>query len=247
MSDSQSSNSSFWVPILVGVLSSLLTIYVQHFFSKKEKVDQLFLDEKKDFVGACDEYLSQYRNWHELMNYYVNVGSGDDKFISEFDSTSARQAYIKWKKDFDFAYGKVFLLSNNEFGPNTLAVSQVLHDSLQIIILADKLTVDQRQSILRNTDNYFFGEWLVKAQQEIFRYNSGERNQKTIADVVAQQQAEMHQKQADDSIDEKVYQEYLNLLEYQRKQDSIENKPHREIQIMNKKELQLWQRHPELF
>lgn len=173
----------FWTGALIAsifsIIGSITTLAIQHIFDKKEKEIQLFIDEKKDFVLACNEYLKQYRDWHELMNYFVYADTTAN-FISEFDNKEqAISKYRKWKKDFDLAYGTIYMLSNNEFGLRTMEVSTVLHIALQKIISKEYDSTSKREAVLKEVDDYFFTKWLQKAQEEIFRYNSGVRYQKS--------------------------------------------------------------------
>lgn len=183
--------NSFWGGLITGaivsILTAVVTISVQHSYNKKEKTLQLYLDEKKDFVLACDQYLKQYRQWHELMNYVVYKDSIKSKGSAEFpDTKSAEQAFRLWKKDLDFSYGKIFLLSDNDFGYKTMEVSTVLHSSLEDLFYT-KYDFKNREKILHDVDAYFFENWLLPAQEEIFRYNTGNRLQKSMNDFINEQ------------------------------------------------------------
>tara|TARA_Y100000813_G_C24052144_1_gene299764 strand:+ start:112 stop:507 length:396 start_codon:yes stop_codon:yes gene_type:complete len=130
MSEKKNKHTQFFLGSLVGfffsILASLITIQWQYKLNLKERQIQLYLDEKKDFVTACENYLTEFRNWYELKNYYT-VNQENRQFISEFDSLSATEEYVKWKKNFDLAYGKIFLLSDNDFRQVTMEVSTILH------------------------------------------------------------------------------------------------------------------------
>lgn len=111
------------IALVASLITGTFTIAAQHYFNNEEKRVQLYLDEKKDFVDACDEYMKQYRQWCELMIYAIQKDSVSSKSTMEFENTlEFTQAYQKWRSDFDLAYGWIFLLSNNEFGFNTISV-----------------------------------------------------------------------------------------------------------------------------
>lgn len=231
MTDEQTAtNSSFWRGALVGflftVLGSILNGYLQHYFSIEEKNSQLFLDEKKDFVGACQEYLTQYRNWFSLMNYYTYQKTKDPAKLMEFDSVSVRPAYTKWRKDFDVAYGKMFLVSDNEFGINTMTVSDSLTKALSSIMEPGRLTTEQKEKVFFITNTYFLQDWLAKAQTEIFRYNTGKRLQKSIAEFQAERQKEAEHQADSTRVDDQMYKEWKKLIRPRLQQDSINGKRH---------------------
>lgn len=222
-------NKGFWTGLVTGSLISIFTaiatIWIQHTFTLKEKTIQLYLDEKKDFVIACDEYLKQYRQWHELMNFVIYQDSIKSLQTSEFQNfNEAIIAYRKWKKDIDFAHGKIFMLSNNEFGFKTLEVSTVLHGSLADIF-ENNYDQTTKQDLLEKVDVYFFENWLTKAQEEIFLFNSGNRKQKTLTDFFVEQQKVYQEQAINDSIDLRLYENLLKVNEYQSKQDSINGRP----------------------
>ncbi len=217
-------NDRFWTGVVTGsiisILTSIITIWIQHTFALKEKTTQLYLDEKKDFVIACDEYLKQYRQWHEIMNfmtYYDTLNSFKTSDFKNFDD--AINAYRQWKKDIDFAHGKIFMLSNNEFGYKTFEVSAVLHSSLSDIIenIYDRTT---KENLLVKIDEYFFENWLNKAKEEIFLFNSGNRKLKSLNEFFEEQQRVYQEQIINDSINKQLYESLLKAYEYQSKQDS---------------------------
>lgn len=163
--------------VIVGAVATslvtILSLFIQHRLSVSERQTQLIIDEKKEFISACNEYLKEYRNWHELMNYFVFHEDSVSFGVRDFQSDSeALLSYIKWKKDFDYAYGKVYLYSNSEFGHSTMLTSTVVHFSIKALIDYD-LEPEMKQSILYYGDRYFFEKWLGPVKKEIFDYNKG--------------------------------------------------------------------------
>ena len=217
--------NNFWAGLIVGFIVSILTSIIQHTFTIKEKTIQLYLDEKKEFTNACDEFLKQYRNWHELMNYFTYEGDTSIvDFLSEFENNEqAIKKYRQWKTDFDYAYSKIFLLSDNEFGTKTMVVSTILHQSLAKMIYSD-LCAEEKRTIISEIDNYFFENWLLKAQEEIFRYNSGDRKQKTITQFLSEQQKQLAENVQNDSLNDVLYEELLTAYEWMRARDSLDRK-----------------------
>lgn len=221
----EKSNSGFWTGLITGsvisILTAVITIWIQHTFTLKEKTIQLYLDEKKDFVVACDEYLKQYRQWHELMNFVTYKDTLKNLKTSEFKNLDeALEAYRQWKKDIDFAHGKIFMLSNNEFGYKTLEVSTILHGSLADVF-ENEYDLTTKQNLLTNIDEYFFENWLNKAQEEIFKFNSGNRKQKALTEFFEEQQKPREKQIINDNIDSHLYENLLKVYEYQTKRDSI--------------------------
>lgn len=218
-------NNRFWTGLVTGsiisILTAIITIYVQHTFTLKEKTTQLYLDEKKDFVVACDEYLKQYWQWHELMNFLTYSDTSSSLKISEFKSFGeAIDVYKQWKKDIDFAHGKIFMLSNNEFGYKTLEVSTVLHGSLSDLI-ENNYDLATKVNLMNKIDAYFFDNWLNKAKEEIFLFNSGNRKQRTLDEYLEEQQKAYQEQVFNDSTDAQLYESLLKVYEHQSKQDSI--------------------------
>ena len=224
--------SRFWLGLIIGsvisTLTTILTISIQHWFILNEKTTQLYLDEKKDFVVACDNYLKQYRQWRELMNYMIySKDSLTNSKKSEFNNLrEATIAYHQWRKDLDFAYGKMFILSDNEFGYKTLEVSTVLHASLADLF-DNNYDITTRQQKLEEVDGYFFESWLSKAQEEIFRYNSGNRKQKSLQEFIEEQRQLNKEQRSNDSLSSQMYQDLMNLYEYQSKHDTTYKLRHR--------------------
>ena len=220
IADAKTSNKLLW--LFMGFVISILTIFIQHIFTKREKTIQLYLDEKKDFLASCDIYVKEYRQWHELMNYFIYYDSTrSDKDLLEFSKYSdAVYAYRAWKKDFDFAYGKIFLLSDNEFGLKTLMVSTVLHSTIDSVIY-NNYSVSQGEKMLQDVETYFFENWLLPAQEEIFRYNSGERKQKSINEFIVEQQQLKRKQIENDSIDKSMYEGLMRIYRHIQKQDSL--------------------------
>ena len=213
---------SFWTGLIAGaiisIITSLITIWVQHSLTIKEKNIQLYLDEKKDFVAACDDYLKQYRQWHELMNYAVYKDTTSE--FTEFRSAKiAAQSYIQWKKDIDFAYGKIFMLSDNEFGTKTLEVSTVLHASLTDL-LENNYSQDIKTNKLKEIDIYFFENWLTEAQKEIFRFNTGERKQKTIKQYIEEKTIET-KNLTKEELDSQEFESLSKAHKYIERKDSL--------------------------
>jgi hypothetical protein len=165
------------IGLIVSVLGNYMLVIFQNSASKKQMKLQHYLNEKETFVDACNEYLNRYRDWHELMNFYVY---GQNETINEFDSINVKDKYINWKREFDLAYGKLLLISDNDFGPITVFVSDRLHSSLSAVINSDTLSNEFKEKILIETDMYFFKTWLQRAKTEIQLYNRGVRNELSL-------------------------------------------------------------------
>jgi hypothetical protein len=165
------------IGLIVSVLGNYMLVIFQNSASKKQMKLQHYLNEKETFVDACNEYLNRYRDWHELMNFYVY---GQNETINEFDSINVKDKYINWKREFDLAYGKLLLISDNDFGPITVFVSDRLHSSLSAVINSDTLSNEFKEKILFETDMYFFKTWLQRAKTEIQLYNRGVRNELSL-------------------------------------------------------------------
>jgi hypothetical protein len=234
MAESKTANNILW--LLIGFMISIATIFIQDIFTKKEKTIQLYLDEKKDFVSACDIYVKHYRQWHELMNYFVYLDTSKTfNPLSEFkDFNTVAESYRTWKKDFDFAYGKIFLLSDDDFGLRTMTVSTVLYSTLDSIIYR-AYPIPQKEKILQDIDNYFFENWLLPAQEEIFRYNTGNRKQESMSEFINKQQELKKRQMENDSINDSMYEGLMRTYKYIQKQDSISGK-HSRIRMPNKEE-----------
>ncbi len=168
---------------MVSAAGSIITGFVQYHYTRQQQETQLFLDEKKEFILACNDYLTQYRNWHELMQYYAAKDSVSTKF-SEYTPATAKAAYYKWKNDIDAAYGKMYLVSDNEFGIKTVFMSQALTSSLQAFATTDTLSVAQRYSQAADLTTFFQQHWLFEARKEILAYNSGQRRQRSDAEFL---------------------------------------------------------------
>jgi len=227
----ENDKNSFWTGLITGavvsILTALLTIWLQHSLTIKEKTTQLYLDEKKDFVLACNDYLKEYRQWHELMNYLVYMDTINNPKLSEYKNyDSAVDSYRQWKKNIDFAYGKIFMLSDNEFGYKTLEVSTVLHGSL-FDLFNNSYDQTKRQSILLEVDNYFFENWLVKAQEEIFRFNTATRKQKSLNEFNDEQRQLAREEVITDNLNTQMYESLLKAYKYKARQDSLAGKPTR--------------------
>jgi len=217
-------NSNLWTGALIGLIVSLATsvatIWIQHSYTRKEKEIQMYLDEKKDFVAACEDYLKQYREWHELMNYYIYKNDTVGNHFSEYQTNQeAIKSYRTWTKNFDYAYGKIFLLSDNSFGSTTMEVSTVLHAILKGVMISDSL--DRNLKILREIDSYFVNNWLLPAQEEIFRYNNGERIQITAKEFIEKRKELLKEKHLNDSIDNEMNKQIQMLNEFIKPEDSI--------------------------
>lgn len=67
MEEPEKKNSTLITGAAIALVASLITgtftIVAKHYFNNEEKRVQLYLDEKKDFVNACDEYMKKYRQW----------------------------------------------------------------------------------------------------------------------------------------------------------------------------------------
>lgn len=211
----------FWTGLLAGfaisILTSIVTNWIQHTYTRKEMALQLYLDEKKEFANACDDFLKQYRNWHELMNYFQTEGSSESVTSLNFaNKEEAEKAYTQWKRDFDFAYGRLFILSDNEFGYKTLEVSTVLHGALD-----DAIGNGKNQLQLYDIDSYFFESWMMKAQEEIFRYNSGMRKQKSIKEFINDQKKLREKDALNDSLNTQLYERLIKSGEAINRRDSM--------------------------
>ena len=196
---------------LIAIISSLLTIFVQHYFSESEKKTQLYLNEKQNFVEACNDYLKQYREWHELMNYFVYKDSNATAGLSKLDTIKLNN-YINWRQNIDYSYGKLFLLSDNDFGFVTLKVSTILHFAIREMITSSEATSGKEKK-LNKLDQYFFEKWLTRAQEEIFRYNTGERLQISLKDFKKEQEKNNQFLLQSDSIDTKLYQDLEKIYD----------------------------------
>lgn len=221
----ENNKNSFWTGLITGALVSiftaLFTIWLQHSLTIKEKTTQLYLDEKKDFVLACNDYLKEYRQWHELMNYLVYMDTINNPKLSEFKNyDSAVDSYRQWKKNIDFANGKIFMLSDNEFGYKTLEVSTVLHGSL-FDLFNNSYDQTKKQSILSDIDNYFFENWLKKAQEEIFNFNTATRKQKSLTEFNDEQRQLVKEEIPTDSFNTQMHESVLKGYEYVLRQDSL--------------------------
>lgn len=235
MEETEKKNSTLITGAVIALVASLITgaftVATQHYFNNEEKRVQLYLDEKKDFVDTCDEYMKQYRQWRELMFYAIQRDSVSSKPTLAFENTlEFTQAYQKWRSDFDLAYGRIFLLSNNEFGFNTLNVSTILHNSLDEFILNKQLSLKEKQDKFLVLENYYFANWLQPAQEEIFKYNSGERIQKTLREFQQEKQQQQLNARKNDSINQQMHKGLSLGFEYLEKQDSIKgNKSKRKM------------------
>lgn len=196
------SENSFLKGTLVGLLvsaaGSIITGVVQYHYTRQQQETQLFLDEKKEFVLACNDYLTQYRNWHELMQYYAAKDSVSTKF-SEYTPATAKAAYYKWKNDIDVAYGKMYLVSDNEFGIKTVFMSQALTRSLQAFATTDTLTVAQRYAQATELTIFFQQHWLFEARRQILSYNSGQRRQRSDEEFLQETGGKMEKMLATDT------------------------------------------------
>lgn len=166
------------IGMVVAIVSNYFLVVIQSSANKDELKMQMYLQEKQSFLEACNEYLDLYRDWYELMNYYCNVDElkkDESQFISEFDSSSAKSHYIKWKKEFDRAYGGLFLVSETDFSYKTLEVSTIMHNSLKEIIIDEELSSSSKNKILKKVNDYFIENWLNVAKVELKKYNYGER------------------------------------------------------------------------
>jgi hypothetical protein len=201
---------------ILSTIASIITIQWQHKLSLKEQKTQLYLDEKKDFINACEVYLTEFRNWYKLMNFYT-LGSRNNSYISEYDSLTAGSEYIKWKKKFDIAYGRIFLLSDNDFRQLTMEVSTVLPTSLSKSILDKSLSDSTKQIEFAKAQVYFFSKWLTRANQEIMRFNAGERLELTMIENINSIRLRQEEKYINDSLDLQMYKNFLPVFEYGKK------------------------------
>ena len=186
------------VGLLVAAAGSAINGFVQYHYTRQQQETQLYLDEKKEFAAACNEYLTQYRTWHELMSYYSNKDSLDTKY-SEFNKANALEAYHKWRHDIDIAYGRMYLVSDNEFGLKTVFMSQALTHSLQVFATTDSLSTSQRTANFRELTGFFQQHWLFEARKQILAYNSGNRLQRTDEEFIKETGANMEKMLAADS------------------------------------------------
>ena len=206
---------------LLGLAISLVGLFVQNIFDKEGRQDQLYIDEKKDFVLACDDYLKQYSQWHDLMEYCVYKDSLKfDSLATILTEREFKGAYKKWKKDLDFAYSKIFLLSNNEFGLTTMQASTKLNNYLNVL-LNNKSSFIEKKKIQYQADSVFFHDWLQVAQEEIFKYNSNERDQKSLTQYKNEQELLIKKNAENDSASLKMYESLSKADEYLRRQDSL--------------------------
>ena len=137
-----SKKNNFWTGLIAGfvvsILTSVIAIYYQHNNTIEEKRIQLYIDEKKEFTYACYEYLNLYRNWHELVNFFTYYDTCNVVYFAEYENREqAIKTYRQWRKDFDYAYGKILLLSDNEFGPQTMKISTILDGSIKDVIFSN--------------------------------------------------------------------------------------------------------------
>ncbi len=169
------------IGLLVAAASSVVNGFVQYYFTRQQQETQQFIEEKKEFVSACNDYLTQYKVWHDLMQYYAAKDSVPTRYLS-YTKSSAKVAYYKWHDDFDAAYGKLYLLSDNEFGSKTLHMSNGLSKALTAFALTDTLSVSARYKNAYDLDLFFQQHWLQEAKRQIFQYNTGTRKQRSDED-----------------------------------------------------------------
>lgn len=189
METKKSKYNKLIIGVIIGLLASIIGNYFlvqfQNISTKEQMRMQLFLDEKHLFVDACNDYLNLFRDWHELMNFFISedkLENNSAQFKSEFDSIMASKKYVEWKKEFDQSYGRLLLLSDNDFGPITIEVSTRLHAALQSVIYNDTISNDFKHKILIETDYYFIETWLNRAKKEISNYNKGTRKEETLSE-----------------------------------------------------------------
>lgn len=175
---------------------------------------QLVLDEKQHFVEACREYLRQYRQWHELMNYEISRDDPSAHLYSEFDSLGAAVAYRAWRRDFDYAYGNILLLSSDDFGPLTMEVSTVLYSTLFEAMDDSSESSENRKKLLADANVYFLSKWLVRAKAEILQFNSGELNELPIPLHFEQERMAHRARIENDSAYEAMYEGLLRAEEH---------------------------------
>ena len=221
MADSSFSWPSAFVGLAFSVVGGLVTAYVQYHYTRQQQQAQLFLDEKKEFVSACDEYLKQYRTWFELTNYYAYKDSIPDTKWSDVSSEPLKPVYIKFRHDFDFAYGKIFLVSDNDFGLVTMQTSTVISNALNELVFTNTLSNKAKVQLFTNANDYFMSHWMIRAQQEIFRYNTGTRLQKSLQQSFAEVKDSV-QRERDDSLEViNMYEGMLNADRFTRREDSL--------------------------
>jgi hypothetical protein len=220
-----------WPSALAGlgfsVIGGLVTAYVQYHYTRQQQQAQLFLDEKREFISACDNYLKQYGTWYRLTRYYAFQDSlKNDKWLL-LDSIPAERAYVRFGRNFDYAYGKIFLVSDNDFGLITFQVSTVLSNTLNTIMTNDSLTSKAKVRIFYRANEYFFEHWMVRAQREIFRYNSGERLQKTLRQAVVEFNDSVNLVKQDSIAVEGMYKSLEQVQRYKERQDSLSGKDYK--------------------
>jgi hypothetical protein len=215
------SYKQLYIGAFIGLFVALITMFAQYFVDKQSKQDQLYLDEKKDFVIACDEFLRQYSQWHDLMDYcvYADMLKISPLAAVKNDEEFAK-TYRKWKQNLDFAYSKIFLLSSNEFGITTMTASVGLHNSMDSLLYGH-YDFESRKSIQLRANNTFFKNWLQVAQEEIFRYNTGNRDEKSLTEFLNEQKQQGVDKKNNESRDSGMYKNLSKAYEFMKKQDSI--------------------------
>jgi len=227
MADSPFSWSSAVAGLAFSIIGGLATAYVQYRYTRQQQQAQLFLDEKREFIGACDNYLKQYGTWYKLTQYYAFKDSlKDDRWLL-LDSIPADRAYVRFNRNFDYAYGKMFLVSDNDFGLVTFQVSTVLSNTLNTIMTNDSLTSKAKIRIFSRANDYFFVHWLARAQREIFRYNSGERLQKTLRQSIVEFNDSVNLVKQDSVAVEGMYKSLEQVQRYQERQDSVSGKDYK--------------------
>jgi len=220
-----------WPSALAGlgfsVIGGLVTAYVQYHYTRQQQQAQLFLDEKREFVSACDNYLHQYGTWFELTRYYALKDSLPDSKWTSIDSLPVEKSYIRFRHNFDYAYGKMFLVSDNDFGLVTFQVSTVLSNTLNKMVFSDSLTSKAKYRLFLRANDYFLAHWMVRAQREIFRYNSGNRLQKTLRQSLAEFNDSINLIKQDSIAVEDMYKSLEQVQRYQERQDSLTGKDYK--------------------
>lgn len=202
-------------------VAGLATAFVQAHFISQQQQTQLFLDEKKEFVGACDEYLKQYRTWFELTHYYAFKDSIPGSNWSNVSLEPIKPVYVKFRHDFDLSYGKIFLISDNDFGLVTMQTSTVISNALNTLVFTDTLSNKAKAQLFTEANDYFMSHWMNRAQQEIFRYNTGTRMQKSLQQSFDEIR-ESAQREHDDSLEViHMYEGMQQADRYMKREDSL--------------------------
>jgi hypothetical protein len=98
-----------------------------------------------------------------------------------------------------------------------MEVSTVLPTSLSKAILDKSLSDSTKQIEFAKAQVYFFSKWLTRANQEIMRFNAGERLELTMIENINSVRLRQEEKYINDSLDLQMYKNFLPVFEYGKK------------------------------